>query len=296
MLSRGISRMFPSMLAALALGSSLAQAQATHQPVSDTIDVRPKAKAEVSPDTLEGSYKQPQWSAHRLFTNSRVYVIEEHQVEVEAWAKIQTFTDTNQNYVRYQQEIEVGLGHHLQLDVYVNEHNFYNPDKGKRMYDMEGQQYELRWALADWGALPMNPTLYFEYHPIKNNPERFEFRLLLSDNIAANWHYAANLGYEVDLWGSKDEGRPEREIPLDFAIGTTTFNPHLSVGAEVKVEWRDDANTRGHFVQEVDVGPALQWRPTHDFHLNVSPLWGVKDVDKNISPVMETWIIAGLEL
>jgi len=278
------------------LFTALGATTALSAPASDTIEVRPKKATVVDPDALDGSYKQPQWTKHRLFTNSRAYVIDENQVEVEAWAKVQTFKDTKENKTTLKQEIEIGLGHRLQLDIYVNEVNKYNADKGKRMWDMEGQQYELRWALADWGQIPLNPTLYFEYHPVKNSPERFEFRLLLSDNLAANWHYSVNLGFETDLWGAKEDGYPEHEIPLTLAVGTTALSPQISLGAEIKLEWADGPADRGHYKQEIVMGPALQWRPTPEFHLNVSPLFGVKDVDKGASPVMETWIIAGLEL
>jgi len=294
MIKRPISLSVRPIIAIMPL--AFAAGIAVAEPASDTIEVRPKRDVQVNPDALDGSYKQPQWTRHRLFTNSRAYVLDEHQIEVEAWVKAQTFKDTHQNKTVFKQEIEVGLGHRLQLDLYVNQKQYYNEEKGKKVFDSEGQQIELRYALADWGELPLNPTLYFEYHPVKNNPERFEFRLLLSDNLAANWHYAINLGYEIDLWGQKQYGQPEREIPLDVAIGTTALSPHVSLGAEVKVEWRDGPGRRGHFEQEIDIGPAVQWRPTPTFHLNVSPLWGVKDVSKNVSPVLETWIIAGLEL
>ena len=98
---------------------------------SDTIEVTPKGEG-FSPDSPVGSYKQPQWTAARPFTNSRVYVLKEHQIEVELWAKIQKFHDSDNDQNLFQQEIEYGFYRHLQFDFYVNEHNFYNPDKGAR--------------------------------------------------------------------------------------------------------------------------------------------------------------------
>ena len=259
---------------------------------SDTIEVTPK-NAGFSPDSLVGSYKQPQWTTARPFTNSRVYVLKEHQMEVELWAKLQTFTDTDANQNLYQQEIEYGFYRHLQFDLYVNERNFYNPDKQARMNDLEGYQLELRWALADWGQIWGNPTLYFEYHPVKNNPERAEVRLLLGDNFAPDWHWALNIGYETDLWGLEENGQPQREIPFSFGVSTTALCKMLSVGLELKKEWTDTPATRGHFAAEVDIGPTFQWRPVERFHLDFTPLWGVKDVAENVSPKNEIWLIAG---
>lgn len=260
---------------------------------SDTIEVNPKG---YSPDAPVGSYKQPQWTTARPFTNSRVYVLQEHQIEVELWAKLQNFQDPQNNEDLYQQEIEYGFYRHLQFDVYVNEHNTYNPDKDAKMDDLEGYQLELRWALADWGKIWANPTLYFEYHPVKNNPERVEIKLLLGDNFAPDWHWALNAGYETDLWGQTVNAQPEDEIPLTFAVTTTALVKTLAMGLEIKEEWTSAAPTPGHYASEIDVGPSFQWRPIEKFHLDFAPLWGIHDVSQNVSPATEVWIIAGWQV
>lgn len=251
---------------------------------SDTIDVHAKG---VAPDEAVGDYKQPQWSAHRPFTTSRAYVIPKGTLEGEVWLKSQSFKDGSPNKHLLQEEVEVGLAHHIQLDLYFNQVNVMKED-GTRMWDYEGTQYELRWALGDWGQIPLNPTLYFEYHPRKNAPEKGEFRLLLADTLAPQWHFSTNLGFEQELWGDE----LERELVATVAIGTTMFHPSLSVGLEVKNEWVDVKDNRGHYHVETVAGPSFQWRPCEGTHVDFAPLMGVQ----NDAPRFEAYLIVGTDL
>jgi hypothetical protein len=59
---------------------------------------------------------------------------------------------------RVQEEFEIGLPNRFQIDLYVNSE--INGD-GNWYYDNFAA--EVRYALADWGVIPMNPTLYGEY-------------------------------------------------------------------------------------------------------------------------------------
>jgi hypothetical protein len=251
---------------------------------ADTIQVRPSAN--YSADAKVGSYGQPEWTTHRHFSTSRSYVIPQGTLGAELWVKAHKYKDNTPNDYLVQQEIEYGLSNRLQLDLYVNEVN--EVRDGKRMWDMEGIQYEIRWAMADWGKIPMNPTWYFEYHPVKNAPEKAEVRLLLSDDIATAWHYSANLGYEIQLWGEERE----RELILTLALGTTALAQNFSVGAEIKGEWTDTKNTRGHMHPETMIGPSFNWRPTRSVHVDFAPLFGLQDD----APQSELWLIVGTEL
>jgi len=250
---------------------------------SDTIDVSGKA---IVPDALYGSYRQPVWTTRRVFPTTRSYVIPAGNLTTELWIKAHKYRDGTPNDYLIQEEIEYGLPGRIQLDLYINQKN--EVRDGKRLTDHEGEQYELRWAMADWGVLPLNPTWYFEYHARKNNPAKGEVRLLLSETLAPNLHASANLAYEQELWGVAKE----RELAVTAALGTTAFVSTLSIGAEVKSEWVDTSKNRGHFHPELVVGPSLQWRPTPATHIDLAPLFGVqKD-----APQIETWLIVGHNL
>jgi len=51
-------------------------------------------------------------------------------------------------------------------------------------FQHQGIQVEGRWALAEWGKLPLNPTLYGEWKFNDHNPDAYEVKLLLGDDIA----------------------------------------------------------------------------------------------------------------
>ena len=69
---------------------------------------------------------------------------------------------------------------------------------------------ELRWALADWGKIWGNPTLYAEYKFADEHwgPDVYEFKLLLGDQFAPRWHWGVNF-----VWEAGDRRRPRAGIP-----------------------------------------------------------------------------------
>ena len=64
-----------------------------------------------------GSYGQPRWTATRRFPNTRVYVVPEGKLEGELWF-IPRFNKDGSTEGRYLAEIEYGLPHRFQIDVY----------------------------------------------------------------------------------------------------------------------------------------------------------------------------------
>lgn len=251
---------------------------------ADTIPV--VAPSSYSADAKVGAYNQPEWTTHRKFTTSRSYVIPQGKLGAEVWLKAHKYKDDTPDDYLLQQELEYGLSNRIQLDLYINQIN--KEQDGKRKWDTEGVQYEIRWAMANWGEILLNPTWYFEYHWVKNAPEKGEVRLLLADNITDNWHFSANLGYELELWGEERE----RELVATLALGTTSFSQTLSVGAEIKGEWVDTKDNRGHMHPETMIGPSFNWRPTRAVHVDLAPLFGVQDD----APRNEVWLIVGVEL
>src|SRR5207244_9794300 len=56
-----------------------------------------------------------------------------------------------------------------------------------------GAQLEARYALAKWGEIWGNPTLYAEYVQNHRAPDKVEGKLLFADDLCDGWHWATNL-------------------------------------------------------------------------------------------------------
>jgi hypothetical protein len=238
------------------------------------------AKTELpAPDEKVGSYNQPHWTASRSFTNTRAYVIPEGEVAAEFWVTQKVDRTSKANYFLIQKEFEVGLGGGLQLDIYQNDQKDFN----SRNTQFEGMQYELRWALAKWGEILFNPTLYFEYHAIEVNPDRFEFRLLLADTFGA-YHISSNLAYEIELWSPKT-----REMAVTLGVARNV-NRAIAIGVESKAEGSDTEADRTT-AWEYYAGPAIRWTPIHRFNVLLSTLIGMNDN----SHLTESTLIVGLD-
>ena len=230
-----------------------------------------------------GAYEQPEWTTERRFPTTRVYLQETPgDVGVEQWVKAQWPRDEKANFL-FQEEGELGLPHRFQLDVYEN---WARDEEGTIQQD--SVSLELRYALADWGKLPLNPTLYGEW--TFRNPDlgadKYEVKLLFGDEFAQRWHWGVNFAYEQE---TGDE--LTREYAASEGVSYTVLDKKLSIGEEIKVESETPKDDRHPIPLEVDVGPSVQWRPTPNTHLDVVPLIGVT----SDSPLVESWIVFGVD-
>jgi hypothetical protein len=212
-----------------------------------------------------GTYAQPRWTATRRFPNTRVYVIPEHQIEVEYWIR-PTFTEDGETEIRQLYEIEVGLPYRFQLDLY------YRSDQVGTEDYLNGAQFEVRWALADWGKIWGNPTIYLEYAPLEDRPDKIEARLLLGDELAPRWHWGLNFNWEGETGGER-----EYEYQVAGGLSYTVVDEKFSIGVEAKALFTDVKGDRGNFTDTYFVGPSFQWRPMPQLTLNLAPLIGVGD-------------------
>jgi hypothetical protein len=234
-------------------------------------------------ESLTGEYKQPEWTTERRFSTTRVYLQQTPwSCGVEQWVKSQFFNQEEPEYL-FQDEFELGLPGRFQFDIYENwgtcsENNIIH----------ENIALELRWAFAKWGKIPLNPTLYLEWK--FNNPDLgkdfYELKLLCGQELAPRWHWGLNLYYEKETGGELT-----RELGLSQGFSYTVKDKVLSLGAEMKVESETVKDFRTPVPVEVDLGPSLQWRPSHNTHFDVVPLIGLtKD-----SPQVEAWFIFGID-
>lgn len=214
---------------------------------------------------LVGSYGQPRWSTSRLFPTTRIYVLPEGQMDFEFWTRVKTPRE-GPSTVETQYEFEWGLGSRLQLDLYAVTEK--TGSEGES--DSSEQKYELRYALADWGKLPWNPTLYAEWVSVSGGPDVFEGKLLLGDEVAPGWKAGANL-----VWEHEVSGDLTNEYGLTLGVSRTMIDEKFSLGAEVKSALTDVHDDRGNYEKELEIGPSLQWRPTPAMHVDFAPLIGI---------------------
>ncbi len=228
-----------------------------------------------------GDYGQPRWTARRLFPTTRVYVVPKGQFEVEGWTRIKMPRD-GETTVETQYEMEMGLGHRLQLDLYlVNEKTGEEGD-----LDHAEQKYELRYALADWGEIWANPTLYFEWVQRSGESDKYEAKLLLGDEFSEGWHWGSNLVYEAEIGGAL-----EHEYELTFGVSHTMVDEKFSLGAEMKAAMTNEHADRDDFTETLEIGPSLQYRPVPAMHIDFAPLFGIGDDSRR----MDIFLVLGWE-
>lgn len=234
-------------------------------------------------ETPVGAYNQPEWTTARRFPTTRVYLQQPPWgVGSEQWVKAQFPRGEAPNYL-FQEEVEVGLPHRFQLDLYEN---WVRTESGTVYHD--NVSAEVRWALADWGKILLNPTLYGEwkFRDSDRGPDKFELKLLLGAELTPRWHWGFNLIYEQEVGGGRTI-----EWAASQGISYTVIDEKLSAGVELKVETETEEGDRSNAPIEIDIGPSIQWRPTRNTHLVIVPLFGVT----SDSPRVEAWFIFGVD-
>jgi hypothetical protein len=209
-----------------------------------------------------GSYAQPRWTVDRRFPGTRVYVIPEGTVEFEYWFRAD-IARKGPSETQHFFELEFGLPYRFQLDLY----GIVRSEEQENFVD---NQVELRWALADWGKIWGNPTLYAEYVNKDQDPDKIEFKLLLGDELASRWHWGQNLLFEGETGG-----RREYEYGWSGGLSYTVIDSKLDVGVEAQLSFFDVHGDRGTYTHEIFLGPSIQYRPSARIHLNFAPLIGV---------------------
>jgi hypothetical protein len=206
----------------------------------------------------------------------------------------------------FTQEVEVGLPYRFGLAI-ENEIEFAQGDSSNRAFSIEG-----RWALADWDKIPLNPTLFAEYKfgtgkilheegpeeemmeeedngeeppPDEeemmreeggrpDQPDAYEFRLLLSEEIAKNVEWSFNAFLENEVSG--DRGR---EWGFAQAIEIPILLPHERLKAGIEMQYKNFTvkDTRGDPTHSFVIGPTFAFKPTARMRFHISPLFGVTE-------------------
>ena len=219
----------------------------------------------LSENQAVGPYGQPEWTTRRRWARTRTYVINQGQIEFEQWVR-GTFDDGEKGSYLGQTEVSFGLPHRLQFDLYANTQH----EDGTTTW--VGLQPEMRWAFADWGVLPLNPTLYLEYKWNHHANDVAEGKILLGDDLGSGTHWGMNLSCEQELGGSKAQ-----ELAMMQAVSWTVVDRKFSVGLEFEVDRVTEHGARDDPEWEYYMGPSFQWRPTDETHLDIVPLRGGHD-------------------
>jgi hypothetical protein len=271
----------PIVALAAILFAATAGAETRSTRLSEVIVTAPRSV--LSEEQPIGATGRPEWTSARRFTTTRVYIQKEPwEIGFEQWVRTRRFRDESWGHL-FQEEIELGLPYRMQLDLYYDWEA--DDHRHTRFHDVG---VELRYALADWGKIPLNPTLYAEYKFVNANEggDVFEFKLLLGQELLPRLHWGLNAVYEQELSGSKTT-----EWQVTQGISYTVIDGFCSVGAEMKYVREDAGNVRGDEEHKFLVGPSIQFRPTRNTHLDFVALFGTNEH----APEVEGYIVFGVD-
>lgn len=226
-----------------------------------------------------GETQRPEWTSRRRFSTTRSYIqYEPGEIATETWWRNRSSRGKSPKQL-FMHEIAVGLPNRMQLDVYYDwayeNRNALNKDLA----------VELRWALADWDVIPLNPTLYAEYKitSASYGSDVWEAKLLLSDDITPRLHWALNAAFERETSGAL-----HNEFSVTQGLSYTVVDQKFSAGVEMQFKHEHDTGFTST-ERKFQVGPSLQYSPSPNCWLNVVALGGCTAQ----SPAFESFIVFG---
>jgi hypothetical protein len=269
----------------------------THSWELPSLTVVGRRDSSLRDDDIVGDYGQPRWSAVRRFSEVRTYVIPDGQAEFEYWLLVtspsrheidlakENGDPRPKPEVKQQYELEMGLGHRLQLDLY----QVFVKDGSNGTNALDANKFEIRYAFADWGKLWGNPTFYGEWEQAAQGADSAEFKLLLCDDINTRWAWATNLVDEQVLGNRRD-----RSLEWNSAIACNAIDQVLSVGIETNFAHvsalTDVAGTTREHHWELMAGPSIRLYPIPQFHVILSEFIGLnKDAPEAKSVLIVGW-------
>lgn len=215
--------------------------------------------------TKVGPYGQPLWTTLRMFPSTRVYVMNPPGTAMyEKWFDVRQRRD-GPAQIRMRDEFTFGLGKRLQLDLYS--HTVYDGYNGDKTFRWRGFSWEFRYALADWGKIWGNPTLYFETKMLDGR-WGVEPKLLLGDRIGDNGIWGFNLIYEGNVSRIKELRKEELAYTASYA---QIINENLTLGVSNMFRY----NNYGGGSKELYFGPLIQYRFNNKAYLSIEHMPGL---------------------
>jgi hypothetical protein len=301
---------FGSLLVAAWLAGESAHAQqiqSTHELAPVRVEERPYG------EELVGPYNQPRWSARGRFSaNTDVYVLPPYSfyLDVDYHG---TFPRRGVPDHLFIQEFELGLPYRFQLAFELYE----EAQDGHRQVPFT--LIEGRYAFADWGKIPLNPTIMGEYsfgigtqYPVqpganqeveagdnqqdvaggvkrvtkKHIPDAYEVRLLLGQEIGKYIEFACNLFFDQAIGGDR-----EREIGFSTATSYAIRGEALKIGLETSYRNVSQQGERRNAKNIFELGPALTVKPSPHTRIDLAPLFGTT----SDSPHLELFAIFSID-
>lgn len=220
-------------------------------------------------------YDQPQWTTRGRFSaNTEVYVLPPYSffVDLDYTGTVPRHGGETRNL--FTQEFEMGMPHRFQI-AYENNNTWQEKHSQVTQQTIEG-----RYALADWGEIPLNPTLFGEYlfgvgkdygdEDSEDLPDAIEGRLLLGEQFAKKYQWALNIFHEFETGGER-----ERETGFSQALSYAIRDEYLKVGIEMQFIRETEAGERDDPEYELDVGPNFTVKPSERTRFDIAPLFGV---------------------
>lgn len=203
----------------------------------------------------------PSWTQDRSFTSTRFWLVDPGVFEFQSWVRAEAPRGRGATSLLFQQEVEIGLWPHLQLDLYENlsfDYERFAPDgtpQGSRSVSQEGNQIELRIAIPSYyGQIFANPVIYLEWRPRHSAPDRAEARLLLGGELLPRLYLAVNLIYEVNVEGSVRDQEAGASVGVGYGL-----HEKLRLGFEARGGGDQLGSNTWHGVAYL--GPSVIWKP-----------------------------------
>jgi len=219
---------------------------------------------------LPSAYGAPPDLSHgRISTLTKSYVLSPFSFELEAGYEGAAFRHGLPSQL-FRQEIEMGLPARFTAGI-QNQVEHFAGETRDRSFTLE-----MRYALADWNKLPLNPAISAEYRFGLSNalPDSGELALLISHDFPHLIECAINIFVDREFGG-----RQSTSAGFAQSVEVPVLLPEekLEVGLEMQYRSGGEAPGRNDTTKGLAIGPTLAWRPTKNARFDLSPLIGTSD-------------------
>jgi hypothetical protein len=264
-------------------------------------------------EEIVGPYNQPRWSARGRFSaHTDVYILPPYSFYLDVDYH-STFPRRGVPDHLFIQEFELGLPYRFQLAFELYE----EAQDGRSQVPFT--LIEGRYALANWGKIPLNPTILGEYsfgigtqYPVqpgtnqeaeaggnqqdvagrvrhitkKHIPDAYEVRLLLGQEIGKYIEFACNVFFDQAIGGDR-----EREIGFSTATSYAIHGEAFKIGLETSYRSVSQQGERRNAKNIFELGPAVTVKPSPHTRIDLATLFGTT----SDSPHLELFAIFSID-
>ena len=219
---------------------------------------------------LPSAYGAPPDLSHgRISTLTKSYVLWPFSFELEAGYEGAAFRHGLPSQL-FRQEIEMGLPARFTAGI-QNQVEHFAGETRDRSFTLE-----MRYALADWNKLPLNPAISAEYRFGLSNalPDSGELALLISHDFPHLIECAINIFVDREFGG-----RQSTSAGFAQSVEVPVLLPEEKLEVGLEMQYRSGGETTGPdgTTKGLAIGPTLAWRATKKARFDLSPLIGCSD-------------------